>query len=146
MNGENHDVKKEENEEEKAVTEMANMIIGLTKMAIDFNNEKVTVEEENSIEEERRHFRGDIALHSLLTSSLVAQLYVDLQTGRPSGFEISLGFKDFYMGLIYNRGKCKTRTSTASVIDEKDVKTEICLTIFDYLKRHRKLTVLDYFT
>jgi len=114
------------NEKEKNMKEIADMIFGLTKAIANLNKKR------------------DNILLVVLKSSIKAQLFIDLENSRPSGFEISLGFKDFYMGLFYDRGACRMRTTMSSVIEEKEIQKEICETLFDYFRRHRKLTEEDF--
>ena len=130
--------KNQESNEKEKEKEIIDLILGLSKTLTELNKN------ENPPKEEHHNHYDDIFLY-ILRNSIKAQLYIDLQTSRPSGFEISFTLKDYYVGLVYNNGKCRMRISTSSMTEETETKSEFCQSMFDIVRRHRKLTVSDFF-
>jgi len=72
-------------------------------------------------------------LQDVIDNAIDAQLYIDLSTKEPSGFDIGIVIGGPNIRLIYNRGACQLRGWWGSLNDIKDVDNEICETILDYL-------------
>jgi len=72
-------------------------------------------------------------LQDVIDNAIDAQLYIDLSTKEPVGFDISILIGGPNIRLVYSRGVCQLRGSWGSITDEKDIDNEICETILDYL-------------
>ena len=72
-------------------------------------------------------------LQDVIDNAIDAQLYIDLSTKEPRGFDISIVIGGPNIRLVYSRGVCQLRGSWRSITDEKDINNEICETILDYL-------------
>ena len=72
-------------------------------------------------------------LQDVIDNAIDVQLYVDLPSKEPTGFDIGIVIGGPNIRLIYNRGACKLQGAWWSLNDEKDVDNEICETILDYL-------------
>ena len=72
-------------------------------------------------------------LQDVIDNAIDAQLYIDLSTKEPVGFDISILIGGPNIRLVYSRGVCQLRGSWRSITDEKDIDNEICETILDYL-------------
>jgi len=75
--------------------------------------------------------KGGVA--HLEDNAIDVQLYVDLPSKEPVGFDIGIVIGGPNIRLIYSRGACKLQGAWGSLTDEKDVDSEICETILDYL-------------
>jgi len=74
---------------------------------------------------------GDIVDY-LINYAIDAQLYVDLSTKEPTGFDIGITIGGPNIRLVYDRGACKLQGAWGSAAAEKYVNNEICETILDY--------------
>ena len=72
-------------------------------------------------------------LQDVIDNAIDAQLYIDLSTKEPVGFDISILIGGPNIRLVYSRGVCQLRGSWGSITDEKDIDNEICEMILDYL-------------
>ena len=72
-------------------------------------------------------------LQDVIDNAIDVQLYIDLPSKEPVGFDIGINFGGPNIRLIYSRGACKLQGAWWSLNDEKDVDNEICETILDYL-------------
>jgi len=72
-------------------------------------------------------------LQDVIDNAIDAQLYIDLSTKEPTGFDIGIVIGGPNIRLIYNRGACQLLGSCGPITDVKDVDNEICETILDYL-------------
>jgi hypothetical protein len=72
-------------------------------------------------------------LDDVIENAIDAQLYIDLSTKEPVGFDIGITIGGPNIRLIYSRGACKLQGSWGSITDTKDVDNKICETILDYL-------------
>ena len=72
-------------------------------------------------------------LQDVIDNALDVQLYIDLPSKEPVGFDIGIVTGGPNIRLIYSRGACQLRGAWGSLTDEKDVDNEICETILDYL-------------
>jgi len=72
-------------------------------------------------------------LQDVIDDAIDAQLYIDLSTKEPVGFDIGIAIGGPNIRLIYSRGACQLRGWWGSLNDIKDVDNEICETILDYL-------------
>jgi len=72
-------------------------------------------------------------LQDVIDDAIDAQLYIDLSTKEPVGFDIGIVIGGPNIRLIYSRGACQLRGWWGSLNDIKDVDNEICETILDYL-------------
>ena len=72
-------------------------------------------------------------LQEVIENALDVQLYIDLPSKEPVGFDIGIVIGGPNIRLIYSRGACKLQGAWGSLTDEKDVDNEICETILDYL-------------
>jgi|GEM_PF-1661460 len=75
--------------------------------------------------------KGGVA--HLEDNAIDVQLYVDLPSKEPVGFDIGIVIGGPNIYLIYSRGACKLQGAWGSTTSEKDVDSEICETILDYL-------------
>jgi len=72
-------------------------------------------------------------LDDVIENAIDVQLYIDLSTKEPTGFDIGIVIGGPGIRLVYSRGTCKLQGAWGSLNDEKDVDNEICETILDYL-------------
>jgi len=72
-------------------------------------------------------------LQDVIDNAIDVQLYIDLPSKEPIGFDIGINFGGPNIRLVYSRGACKLQGAWWSLNDEKDVDNEICETILDYL-------------
>jgi len=72
-------------------------------------------------------------LQDVIDNAIDAQLYIDLSTKEPTGFDIGIVIGGPSIRLIYSRGACQLRGWWESLNDTKDVDNEICETILDDL-------------
>jgi hypothetical protein len=72
-------------------------------------------------------------LQDVIDNAIDAQLYIDLSTKEPTGFDIGIVIGGPNIRLVYSRGACQLRGLWGTITDEKDVDNEICETILDYL-------------
>jgi len=79
------------------------------------------------------HLEDEDIVDYLENNAIDVQLYVDLSSKEPTGFDIGIVIGGPNIRLIYNRGACQLRGAWGSTTDEKDVDNEICETILDYL-------------
>jgi len=72
-------------------------------------------------------------LQDVIDNAIDTQLYIDLSTKQPMGFDIGIVIGGPNIRLVYSRGACQLRGWWGSLNDTKDVDNEICETILDYL-------------
>ena len=72
-------------------------------------------------------------LDDVIENALDAQLYIDLSTKEPVGFDIGITTGSPNISLVYSRGVCQLRGSWGSATDRKDIDNDICETILNYL-------------
>jgi len=72
-------------------------------------------------------------LQDVIDNAIDVQLYIDLPTKEPRGFDIGIVIGGPSIRLIYSRGACQLRGWWGSLNDIKEVGNEICETILDYL-------------
>ena len=79
------------------------------------------------------HLEHEDIVDYLEDNAIDVQLYVDLPSKEPVGFDIGIVIGEPNIYLIYSRGACKLQGAWGSTTSEKDVDSEICETILDYL-------------
>jgi len=76
-------------------------------------------------------------LQDVIDNAIDAQLYIDLSTNEPSGFDIGIVIGGPNIRLIYSRGACQLKGWWESFEDVKNVDNEICETILGDLTELR---------
>jgi hypothetical protein len=79
-------------------------------------------------------FQQDELPDFLLDDALDIILHISLPSKELIGFEIGITKGGPNIDLIYNRGVCQLRGSWGSATDRKNIDSEICETILDYLE------------
>jgi len=87
----------------------------------------------NIAQDLKDHLEHEDIVDYLENNAIDVQLYVDLPSKEPVGFDIGIVIGGPNIRLIYSRGACKLQGAWGSLTDEKDVDNEICETILDYL-------------
>ena len=72
-------------------------------------------------------------LQDVINDAIDAQLYIDLSTKEPVGFDIGMVIGGPNISLVYSRGACELKGSSGSISSVKGIDNKICEEILQYL-------------